>query len=176
MRPDPDGGDFNDYESGESFDGGGFEEPPETALERMRAFVASFPYADILGVLAIDYADRVPDTAGLFPGGLAELRRRTDLLGNVEVESQYNFALYAVMSKAPGDDAGATLNAEWAMAFQEWVQEQSARGLAPTFGDEPRQERITAQDGAIYSADPEGTAVYAIQISARFTKRYERGQ
>lgn len=147
-----------------------------TALEKMRAFVESFPDFDVLGSgLSVDYADRVPDCAGLFPSGLVEVRRRRDLLGNVETDNQYNFALYMVMGKSPGDDAAATLNAEWAMAFQEWVQDQSARGLAPTFGDYPRQERVQAQNGAIYSADAEGTAVYAIQISASFTKRHGRG-
>lgn len=146
----------------------------QTALEKVKAFVASFPGADVLAELAIDYADRIPDTAGLFPSGLVEVRRVPDVLGNVTVVNQYNFALYTVMSKAPGDDAGATLNAEWVQAFQEWVQEQSVLGLAPTFGDDPRQERITAQNGAIYSADAEGVAVYAIQISVTFTKRFEK--
>lgn len=146
-----------------------------TALEKMRAFVAGFPDTDVLANLAIDYTDRIPDTAGLFPSGLVEVRRTTDLLGNVTTQNQYNFALYAVVGKAPGDDWIATQTQEWLMGFQEWVQEQSVRHLAPTFGDEPRSERITAQNGAIYSADPEGTAVYAIQISASFTKRYERG-
>lgn len=150
------------------------EEP--TALERMRAFVASYPDADVLSGLAIDYADRVPDCAGLFPSGLVEVRRRTDLLGNVTCENQHNFALYAVLGKSPGDDEIATRNAEWQMGFQEWVQEQSARGLAPTFGDEPRRERIVAQNGEIYSADDEGTAVYAVRISVSFTKRYEKEQ
>lgn len=146
-----------------------------TALETMRAFVASFPGTDVLEFLAIDYADRVPNAAGLFPGGLVEVRRSTDLLGNVTTENQYNFALYAVVGKAPGDDVIATQTQEWLMAFQEWVQEQSARGLAPTFGDEPRAERIVAQNGEIYSADDEGTAVYAIQIAVNFTRHYERG-
>lgn len=146
----------------------------QTALEKVKAFVASFPGADVLAELAIDYADRIPDTAGLFPSGLVEVRRTPDVLGNVTVVNQYNFALYTVMSKAPGDDAGATLNAEWVQAFQEWVQEQSVLGQAPTFGDDPRQERITAQNGAIYSADAEGTAVYAIQISATYVKKFRR--
>jgi hypothetical protein len=146
-----------------------------TDLEKMRAFVASYPDADVLGALAIDYTDHVPDCAGLFPNGLVEIRRRTDVMGDVTVENQYNFALYTVMAKAPGEDEGATLNAEWLQGFQQWVQEQSARGLAPTFGDEPRRERMTAQNGAIYSADGEGVAVYAIQLSATFVKRYERG-
>ena len=174
MRIDVDGGEFNDYETDTIVDGGSFAEPADTALEAMRAFVARFPYAEVFGDLAIDYADRIPDTAGLFPSGAVEVRRRCDLLGNVETDDQYNFALYAVLGKAPGDDAGATLNAEWVMSFQQWVQDMSVTGQAPTFGDYPRQERMTAQNGAIYSADAEGTAVYAIQISASFTRRHQR--
>ena len=146
------------------------------ALETMRAFMARYPRADILSALSIDYADRVPDCASLFPSGLVEVRRHTDITGDItSVENQYNFALYAVLGKAPGDDEIATQNAEWLMDIQEWVQEQSARGLAPTFGDEPRAERIVAQNGEIYAADEEGTAVYAIRITASFTRNYERG-
>lgn len=146
-----------------------------TDLEKMRAFVESYPNFAELGGLAIDYADRVPGAASLFPGGLVERRRRTDLLGNVTVENQYNFALYAVLGKAPGDDVGATANAELVADFQRWVQAQSVQGLAPTFGDEPRTESMTAQSGAIYSASDEGTAVYAIQLAATFIKRFVRG-
>ncbi|MBR3385871.1 MAG: hypothetical protein IKG69_11830 [Atopobiaceae bacterium] len=175
MRIDVDGGEFNDYATGSIIDGGSFAEPADTALKAMRAFVWRFPYAELFGDLSIDYTDRIPDTAGLFPSGIVEVRRRSDVLGNVTVENQYNFALYTVMSKAPGDDAGATLNAEWVQAFQEWVQDESVMGQAPTFGDEPRKERITAQNGAIYSADPEGVAVYAIQISVSFERHYEKG-
>ena len=169
-----DGGEFNDYESGTNVDGGSFVEPEPTALEKMREFVSRFPYADILADLAIDYADRIPDTAGLFPSGMVEVSRTTDIFGDVTCKNQYNFALYAVLAKTPEDDEGATSNAEWIAAFQEWVQEQSVSGNAPTFGDNPRTERIIAQNGAIYSADAEGVAVYAIQISASFEKHYSK--
>lgn len=145
-----------------------------SALEKMRAFVASYPDADVLGALAIDYTDAVPFCAGLFPSGLVEVSRARDILGNVTVSNQYNFALYAVMEKSPNEDAGATYNAEWLMGFQEWVQGQSATGNAPVFGDVPQSESVTAQNGAIYSAEDEGVAVYAIQISASFIKRYDR--
>jgi hypothetical protein len=108
----------------------------------------------------------------LFPNGLVEVSRNYDILGNASVVNQYNFALYTVMEKAPNEDEGATDNAEWTLAFQQWVQAQSVRHLAPTFGDEPLTERMTAQNGAIYSADDDGTAVYVIQLSATFTKNY----
>jgi hypothetical protein len=148
--------------------------PDATPLEKMRAFVASYPDADILSTLQIDYTDQVPEMAGIFPQGLVETSRRTDILGNATVTNQLNFALYTVLSKAPGEDAGATYNAEWVMAFQEWVQEQSVLHLAPAFGDVPHTERVEAKNGEIYSADQEGVAIYAIQISVTYTKTYRR--
>lgn len=145
-----------------------------TPLETMRAFVASYPDADILSTLSIDYTDQVPDMGGIFPQGIQEVSRRTDLLGNVTVTNQLNFALYTVLSKAPEDDVGATLNAEWQLGFQEWVQGQSALRLAPTFGDEPLMESIAAQNGEIYSTPADGVAIYAIQISVIYQKKYRR--
>lgn len=144
------------------------------ALETMRDFVKSYPEADILGELSIDYTDSIPNCSGLFPSGLVEISRKKDITGNVTVKNQYNFALYTVMTKAPGEDAGATHNASWLMGFQEWVQKQSVTGAAPAFGDDPRQERIVAQNGALYTAEDEGIAVYAIRISVTFEKCYER--
>lgn len=144
-----------------------------TALEKMRGFIGSYPDADILGRFQVDYTDQVPDNGGLFPNGLVEVSRRTDVTGfTYEVENQLNFAVYTLLAKSPGDDAGSTFNAEWVMGFQEWVQEQSARGLAPAFGDKPRRERITAQNGQLYSAGDEGTALYAVQISVRYVKEF----
>ena len=169
-----DGGTFLDDPDEAMADGGSFEVEGATALDKMRELVASYPGADVLSGLSIDYADRVPECASLFPSGLVEVRRRTDIPGVVTVENRYNFALYTVLTKAPADDDGATYNAEWVADFQEWVQEQSARRMAPTFGDEPRSERITAQNGQIYSAQDEGVAVYAIQLSVSFVRHFGR--
>ena len=141
-----------------------------TALEKITAFVHSYPGADILQDFQIDYTDQIPANGGLFPSGLVEIGRRTDLLGNVTVTDQYNFALYYVFEKPPGDGAGAAVNAGWLMAFQEWVQEQSALGLAPVFGDAPQQERIAAQNGVLYGAEDEGLATYLVQLSVQFVK------
>ena len=143
------------------------------ALERIRAWIASYPGYDILGTFQVDYTDRIPANGGIFPSGLVEIRRTEDILGNTTVENQYNFGLYYVFLKALGDDAGAQLNASWIMDFQMWVQEQSVRGKAPVFGDDPRSERIQAQNGVLYEADEEGTATYMVQLSVNFTKIYE---
>jgi hypothetical protein len=134
----------------------------------MREFVQSYPDYDVLSRLDIDYTDKVPNSGGLFPSGMVEVSRRSDLLGNVTVTNQLNFALYTTLEKWEGSFD----NAEWQLGFQQWVQAQSALGLAPTFGDEPRTETITAQNGQLYSADDEGTALYVVQINVTFTKYY----
>lgn len=144
----------------------------DSRLETMRRFVSSYPDFDILGALNIDYTDRVPASAGLFPSGMVEISRVRDILGRTTVENQLNFALYAVLEKAAGEDVGATYNAEWLADFQSWVQEQSVSGSAPTFGDRPLAESIRAENGAIFAADGEGTAMYVVQISVRFIETY----
>jgi len=50
----------------------------------------------------------------------------------------------------------------------------SVMGNAPTFGDDPRAEKITAQNGVLYGADEEGTAMYMVQLSVQFKKRFMR--
>lgn len=143
-----------------------------TALETMRDFIASYPHADVLEGFYVDYTDQIADCAGLFPSGLVEVSRARDIVGGVTVQNQYNFALYTVLAKSPKDDEGATYNAEWLMDFQEWIQEQSVRGLAPTFGDIPEREVVRAQNGQLYSAEDEGTAMYVVQVSATFYKEF----
>lgn len=144
-----------------------------TALEKMRAFIESYPGFDILSQFRVDFTDLIPNNGGIFPSGLVEISRKEDILGNATITNQYNFGLYYVFAKVPGDDTGATINADWVMGFQEWVQEQSATGQAPVFGDVPRQERIMAQNGVLYDADDEGTATYMVQISVQFVKIYK---
>ena len=46
-------------------------------------------------------------------------------------------------------------------------------GLPPTFGDVPASEKITAQNGVLYSADGDGTAMYMVQISVQFVKEFK---
>ena len=144
-----------------------------TALEKIREFVKRYPGADIFRDFHVDYTDQIPFNGGVFPSGLTEASRSRDILGNVTVVNQYNFGLYYVFEKSPGDDIGAMENADWLMDFQEWVQEQSALGLAPAFGDVTGSESITAQNGVLYDADEEGTAMYMVQLTVQFIKKYE---
>lgn len=142
-------------------------------LERIRKWISKYPGANRMRDMKVDYFSPNPDNGSIDPSGLIEVSRTEDILGNVTVENQYNFALYFVFLKDPGDDQGATDNATWLMDFQRWVQEQSILKLAPTFGDDPKGESIKAQNGALYAADEEGSAIYTVQISINFIKHYE---
>ena len=139
-------------------------------LEKIREWIAGYPGYDILGSFQVDYTDKIPSSGGIFPSGLVEISRTRDIMGNTTIHNQYNFGLYYVFLKDPGDDAGATVNADWIMDFQLWIQEQSARGLAPVFGDDATAETIQAQNGVLYAADEEGTATYMVQLSVNFIK------
>lgn len=143
-------------------------------LEKIRRWVNTYPGASRMRDMKVDYFSPDPDNGSIDPSGLIEVSRTEDILGNVEVENQYNFALYFVFLKSPNDDQGATDNATWLMDFQRWVQEQSVQKLCPVFGDDPTQETVKAQNGALNAADEEGTAIYSVQLSFNFMKYYER--
>ena len=145
-----------------------------TALDKLRNWIKTFPGYDILADFQVDYTDQMTaNSGGIFPSGLVEVGRSTDIMGTVTVTNQYNFGLYYTFLKAPGDDIGAAVNADWVMDFQEWVQAQSITGQAPVFGDQPRSERIIAQNGTLYEFDAEGMALYAVQLSVQFTKIFK---
>lgn len=143
------------------------------ALEKVNDWLGKYPGYDVLEKFQVDFTDRVAGNGGVFPAGLVEVERKKDVCGSVTVTNQYNFGLYYVFEKSPGDDVGAAVNADWIMDFQLWVQEQSVLGLAPVFGDVPGEERIIAQNGVLYDADEDGTATYMVQLSVRFIKKYE---
>ena len=136
-----------------------------TDLERLRQWIMTYP--DWEDTLTVDFVETGIGKAGLFPLGLEETGRREDVLGNVQVACRYRFALYR---RTPGQ-RGGTVNAQWLLAFQNWVQQQSAAGLAPHFGDVPAMERIQAQKGTLKERAQIGT--YTVTLIADFMKVYE---
>ena len=133
-----------------------------TALETIKDWLSGYPGHDLLTQFQVDYTDQIPANGGIFPNGLIEVSRKNYMDGSYMLENQYNFGLYYVFEKAPGDEGAASLNADWIMDFQTWVQ----RTTPPRFGD--RTLRVTAQNGSLYEAEDEGTATYMIQLSVNF--------
>lgn len=145
-----------------------------TDLEKIRTWIKKYPGFELLGDIQCDYTDRIPSNGAVFPTGIVEISRTEDILGNVIAQNQYNFGLYYVFYKSPGDDVNATFNADWIMDFQKWVQEQSIRKLTPIFGDiDTDNEIIRAQNGVLYESDESGVATYVVQLSVEFKKYYE---
>lgn len=144
-----------------------------SALEKIRSWLATFPGNERLHSLQVDYISAQPASGSIAPSGLIENSRTEDILGNVVVENQYNFGLYYSFPKATDDDEGSTENAAWLMDLQEWVQEQSVLHLVPSFGDEPKTEQIKAQNGSVWGATEEGVAIYMVQLSVIFTRKFE---
>ena len=81
-----------------------------TDLERLQAWLETYPRAGELTSYQVDYTDQLPGCFGVFPAGMVEVERTENLLGQVTVQNQYNFALYVVFAKAPGDTEGAQIS------------------------------------------------------------------
>ena len=142
-------------------------------LERIREWLNTYAGIDRLQDLRVDYYSQQPDNGSIDPSGAQIISITENIIGTKTVEMQYNFGLYFVLAKDPGDEDTAVDNAAWVMDFQRWVNEQSVLRLAPTFGDVPRAESIKAQNGAVTAADNEGVAIYMVQLSVNFIKIYE---
>ena len=138
-------------------------------LDKVRQWVCTFPLWEAGRLLFIDYMEGVPGAAGLYPGGLEVVSVKTDVLGGVRMRCRYHFALYRA-GTAEGDGA----DARWLEAFQSWVMEQSALGLAPRFGDEPGNERIVAEKAGLKDGSVPGTGIYTVKLTAQFVKYYEK--
>ena len=136
-----------------------------TELEKIRQWLQTYPgWADSLQV---DMTEQTPGNAGLYCEGLEERTRQEDVLGNLQITCRYRFTLYRQVGRDTGVD-----DAAWLLDFQNWVQQQSALGLAPCFGDVPHLERLQAQKGTL--KDRGQTGLYAVTLLADFTRVYER--
>ena len=145
-----------------------------STLDKIRNWLLTYPQIGQIQGLNVDYYSEKPDNSSITPSGLVENSRKEDVLGNITVHNQYNFVLYFVMAKAMDDDAGATENADWLIAFQEWVQEQSVLRKVPIFGDDPNTETIKAQNGTNDGISQDGTTgLYTVLLSIDFIKKYE---
>ena len=142
-------------------------------LERVREWLETYPGMARLSGFEVDELGTAADCGGLFPQGLTEVERREDILGNVEVLNEYRFSLRCVFGRTP-DGGGAEANAQWVLAFQDWVQEQSARGTAAQLGGEGTQQGTArAEKGALSQNSEDGTATYEVALTIKFKKRYE---
>lgn len=136
-------------------------------LEMLRNWLVTFPKWDVGGLMYIDFTDGVPGSTALYPQGMEELRRVTDVTGGVTAHCRWTFVLYRMTEQQ--DNAA---DAAWLLELQQWIQQQSATGQAPIFGDEPGRERLYARKGRLQKANTAGTVSYSVELSAEFIKHY----
>lgn len=134
-----------------------------SVLEKITPWLQTFPLWQ--GELAVDSLQPVPGSVGLFPQGLQEVSRREDVLGNVETVNRLELMLCRV-SDGDGKQAAA-----WLLALQDWVNGQSAAGLAPRLGDVPAREKILARQGRLSAPAQTGTGRYAVNITAEYVTK-----
>ena len=80
-------------------------------LEKLRQFLQDFPS---LAELSVDFTQDGPGDAGLFPVGVTEVDRYTDLLGNIQVTYEGLFTLYKRLEL--GQDG-----AQWLLDLECWL-------------------------------------------------------
>ncbi len=142
-------------------------------LDRLRKWLEQWPGWDGFGPVAVDGLGVLGGGVSLRPGGVTEAAHRVDILGGGVLRLRYRFWLDIKMEKAPGDGLGAEENARKLLGLQDWVNGQSAAGLAPRMGDGEGQEVIRAEEGALQSTDREGLAVYRLVLTVEQEKRYK---
>lgn len=136
-------------------------------LEKIKQWLISYPQWD--DTLYVDYTPAVPGSTGVFPRGVQELSRRQDVAGNVQTRNRVRFTVLRI---TPGQ-LDKEKQAAWLLDFQDWVQQQSISGKAPTFGDVPEKEKLMARQGMLKGISQTGTARYAVELIAEYTKIYE---
>ncbi len=138
-----------------------------TQLEKIKAWLQTYPAWE--DSILVNFTEDRPGNTGVFPTGAEELSRREDVLGNLQVEYRYSFDLRRQVACSPD----STANAQWLLDFQAWVQQQSACGLTPHFGDVPSRERMQVRGGMLKAVSPMGTGTYIVTLMADFIKVYE---
>jgi len=140
------------------------------SVEKMRAFIQQYPnLSSFTNGIKIDWNDS--KSFGLMPMGQSTISRDEDILGNITLKKQYNFALYA--NRFTVEDVIRIETIGFLDDFSEWIEEQSIRGNAPCFGDNPKAEEISAQNGMLYQLYEDGkTGRYQIQIKVLYEKHF----
>lgn len=139
-----------------------------TDLEKLKIWLATYPGWEDDKPFFVDDAIPKPGCVGLFPQGLEQVSLRRDITGGQKAACRYRFYLY----RASALEENQEENARCLLDFQNWVEAQSAGGLAPRFGDVPQEERLRAEGGSLRKTGKLGSGLYALTLTAEFTRIY----
>lgn len=138
-------------------------------IQKLRDWLSTFEGMPQAQDFYIDYNREDAINAGLHSNGLVPVDDMEDVIGNIIMSYQLNFALHVVFDKPPEHDEQSTNNAAWVLAFQRWVIRQSRLRKCPTFGNiDQYDEVLRAQNGGLYINPEDGAGLYAVTISVQF--------
>lgn len=142
------------------------------SFERLLDWLASCPA--LAGVpLQMDYLPPQGGCGALFPQGVVQTEQRQNLLGDTVSRLRMELTLRLKLPYVPGDAALSARNAALLVQVQNWTAQQSAAGLAPTFGNiDPACEVLRAGAARMETADDEGSALYTMTLTAEYTVRW----
>ena len=131
-------------------------------LEEVKNWLVSFPgWGE--AALRIDCLQPEPENGALLPKGLQLLQTREDVLGNRVQRLRCVFSVQRT-EHAPKDADAAQL-----LALQQWILDSCAAGTAPQLGEDTRWR---AEHGQLAGSKGAGTAVYTLELTAEFARRY----
>ena len=132
-------------------------------LEEVRLWLAGF---DGWGgaTLQVDCLQPSPENGALLPRGLQLVQSREDVLGNRVQRLRCVFLVQRVEHAPKQADAAQLLR------LQQWVYESCAAGTAPVLGEDTRWR---AEKGQLSGNKGAGTAVYTVELSVEFTRKFE---
>jgi len=136
-----------------------------TNLKKMQQWLQTFPgFGDT--PIRLECTQAAPQGLGLYFRGREEVSRKEDILGRRESRCKLRFALQLQQLHHNGVDPVQLPVAQ----LQEWVQQQSALGLAPRFGDVPQHERLLTRLVQTREDPRSGTRLQEVELTAEFTK------
>lgn len=134
-----------------------------TNLQKMQQWLQTYPGFARLPI-SIDFTHATPVGLGLYSRGREQKAGKEDILGRKEFRCKFLFLLQMQQFGQAAGDAVA--------AFQSWVEQQSALGATPKFGDDPARETMTTRLAKVTDQHNAGTQVSAVELIAEFIKIY----
>lgn len=143
-------------------------------IQKIREFIAGCPFMDkFTNDVHIDWTSENIGDYGLIPTGESVIETQRDVLENKVIYKRYDVSLCA-MHFTVNDIIRIESNG-FLEEFIQWIEQQSNTGSAPTFGDNPADEYMTAANGMLYQLSSDGTTGrYEIKIQCFYEKNYNK--
>lgn len=143
----------------------------ESKITKIREFILGYPNINGFSESEINWDD-ADSGYGIIPVSENIVGHTEDITGDAILYKQYNVLLYS--SVFTTNDVVRLETTGWIEKFTEWIETQSVMGTAPTLGDNPDTEHITAQNGMSFELSDDGqSGRYQIQIQCFYEKHYK---